>query len=158
MPFRLSGHLPDNLADIAIDADDVPWVPNGQGLAFKPLHFSPSTGTWWNLIRVERSGMISRHLHVGGAVHGFVLKGAWRYREHDWTARPGTYVFEPPGDVHTLEVLGDEPMVTLFCVEGLIQYLDDDGSLIQQDDMRSRRRAYLDYCRDHGLEPKALAV
>jgi hypothetical protein len=158
MPVHLPRGFADDLVDVALDADDVPWVPNGQGLAFKPLHFSPSTGTWWNLIRVERRGVISRHLHVGGAVHGFVLQGSWRYREHDWTARPGTYVFEPPGDVHTLEVLGDEAMVTLFCVEGLIQYLDDDDVIVQQDDLRSRRQAYLDHCRAHGIEPKALTV
>jgi 2,4'-dihydroxyacetophenone dioxygenase len=148
----------DDLPDVALDADAVPWVPNGQGLSFKPLHFSPSTGTWWNLVRVERSGVISRHLHVGGAVHGFVLQGSWRYRERDWVARPGTYVFEPPGDVHTLEVVGDEPMVTLFCVEGLIQYLDDADNLIQQDDLRSRRQLYVDHCSRHGLEPTALSV
>jgi len=158
MPVHLPGGFADDLVDVALDADDVPWVPNGQGLAFKPLHFSPSTGTWWNLIRVERRGVISRHLHVGGAVHGFVLQGSWRYREHDWTATPGTYVFEPPGDVHTLEVVGDEAMVTLFCVEGVIQYLDDNDAIVQQDDLHSRRRAYLDHCRELGIEPKALTV
>jgi 2,4'-dihydroxyacetophenone dioxygenase len=150
------GPLDWDLVDAAVSSDDLPWVPNGQGLAFKPLHFSPATGSWTNLIRVERGGLISRHLHVGGAVHGFVLQGSWRYREHDWTATPGTYVWEPPGDVHTLEVLGDETMITLFTVHGVIQYVDEDGALVQQDDVRSRRRLYLDHCRAHGLEPRAL--
>jgi 2,4'-dihydroxyacetophenone dioxygenase len=148
--------LPGDLPDIALAAEDVPWVPNGQGLAFKPLHFSPGTGSWVNLIRVQRGGRISRHLHTGGTVHGYVLTGCWRYLEHDWVARPGSYVWEPPGDVHTLEVLGDEEMITLFFVHGVIQYLDDDDRLVQQDDMRSRLRLYLDHCRAEGIEPRAL--
>ena len=135
--------LPTDLADLAVSSDDMPWVPNGQGLAFKPLHYSPSTGMWINLIRCERKGRISRHLHTGGSVHGYVLQGSWRYIEHDWVATPRTYVWEPPGDVHTLEVMGEEDMITLFVVQGVIQYLDDEDRLVQQDDMRSRQRMYL---------------
>ena len=82
--------LPTDLADLAVSSDDMPWVPNGQGLAFKPLHYSPSTGMWINLIRCERKGRISRHLHTGGSVHGYVLQGSWRYIEHDWVATPRT--------------------------------------------------------------------
>lgn len=148
--------LPTDLADLAIAAELLPWVPNGQGLSFKPLHFSPSTGMWVNLIRVAPGGHISRHLHTGGSVHGYVLKGSWRYLEHDWVAEAGSYVWEPPGDVHTLEVRGDEEMITLFFVHGVIQYLDQSDQLIQQDDMRSRQRRYLEHCEAEGIEPRAL--
>jgi 2,4'-dihydroxyacetophenone dioxygenase len=151
-----SHSLPTDLTDLAVSADDMPWVSNGQGLAFKPLHYSPSTGMWINLIRCERKGRISRHLHTGGSVHGYVLQGSWRYVEHEWVATAGTYVWEPPGDVHTLEVLGDEDMVTLFVVHGVIQYLDDEDRLVQQDDMRSRQRMYLDHCAANGIEPRAI--
>ena len=150
------GPLDSDMPDAAVAADDLPWVPNGQGMFFKPLHFSPHTGAWTNLVRVERGGTISRHLHVGGSVQGYVLQGSWRYREHDWIATPGTYVWEPPGDVHTLEVIGDETMVTLFTVRGVIQYLDERDQVVQQDDLRSRRRLYLEHCRAHGLEARAL--
>ena len=37
-------------------------------------------------------------------VHGFVLKGRWRYLEHDWVASAGSFVYEPPGEIHTLVV------------------------------------------------------
>ena len=83
-------------------------------------------------------------------------QGSWRYLEHDWVATPGSYVFEPAGGAHTLEVLGTTPMVTLFIVNGVIQYLDDEGRVDQQDDLRSRRQLYLDYCREQGIEPVAL--
>jgi 2,4'-dihydroxyacetophenone dioxygenase len=142
-------------ADLQISENDMPWVPNGQGLSFKPLHFSPAAGWWVNLIRVERGGHISRHRHLA-PVQGYVLQGAWRYLEHDWTAEAGSYVWEPAGDVHTLEVLGDETMITLFTVHGAIQYLDDDGNLVQQDDARSRAELYVEHCRRHGIEPQVL--
>lgn len=142
--------------DEAIASDDIPWVPQEPGRWFKPLHFFTSSGTWINLVKMEPGKQIRRHVHAGGSVHAYVLEGSWRYLEHDWIATPGSYVFEPAGGVHTLEVLGDTTMVTLFIVNGVIQYLDEEGRVDQQDDVRSRRRLYLDYCREQGIEPVAL--
>jgi 2,4'-dihydroxyacetophenone dioxygenase len=154
----LSQALPAfDVPDLEISQDDVPWVPNGQGLSFKPLHYSAAGGWWVNLIRVEGGGHISRHRHLG-PVQGYVLQGAWRYLEHDWTAKAGSYVWEPAGDVHTLSVLGDETMITLFTVHGAIQYLDDDGNVVQQDDARSRAELYVEHCRRLGIEPRALVA
>src|SRR3546814_1686873 len=71
-------------------------------------------GGWCNLLRVRKSGVLSRHLHPA-PVHGFVLKGQWRYLEHDWVATEGSYVFEPPGETHTLVVDEDcDEMITFF--------------------------------------------
>ena len=52
--------------------------------------------------------------------------------------------------------MGDKDMVTLFIVHGVIQYLDDEDRLVQQDDMRSRRRVYLEHCAANGIEPRAI--
>lgn len=156
MSLFLPKPIDRELLDVAISSDDVPWVPNGQGFSFKPLHFWSDTGTFANLVRLEAGGQIRRHVHAGGQVFAYVLSGSWHYLEHDWVARPGSWVWEPPGDVHTLEVLGDEPMVTLFVVSGVIQYLDDDDQVVQQDDFRSRRSRYLEFCREEGLEPVAI--
>ena len=49
------------------------------------LNMNTTNGEWVNLLRVRRSGMLSRHLHPA-PVHGYVIRGAWRYLEHDWTA------------------------------------------------------------------------
>jgi 2,4'-dihydroxyacetophenone dioxygenase len=46
-------------------------------------------------------------------VHGYVISGAWRYAERPWTATAGSYVFEPPGGVHTLLGEGAESL-TVF--------------------------------------------
>lgn len=144
--------------DQALAGDDIPWVPQELGRWFKPLHFFLSSGTWINLVKMEPGRQIRRHIHAGGSVHAYVLEGSWRYLEHDWIAQPGSYVFEPAGGAHTLEVLGEETMVTLFTVNGVIQYLDEDGQVVQQDDVHSRRRLYLEYCHEHGIEPAALTT
>ena len=42
--------------------------------------------------------------------------GYWRYLEHDWIAKPGTYIHEPAGEAHTLVITEDspEPMIAFF--------------------------------------------
>jgi hypothetical protein len=59
-------------------------------------------------------------------VHGYTMRGRWRYLEHDWIAEPGTYIHEPAGEAHTLVITGDspEPMMAFFVVEGGLIYLD----------------------------------
>jgi len=71
-------------------------------------------------------------------------------------ARPGTLVYEPPGDIHTLVVDGAEEMITLFILEGSVQYLDDDDNLIHQDDVFSKLERYLSFCEQEGIEPRDL--
>src|SRR5918992_3661308 len=141
------------LPDQAIQSDEIPWVPQGEGVWFKPLRFDLANGRWVNLLKVTKKGKVTRHRHSGGQVLGFVIQGGWRYLERDWVARPGTFVYEPPGDIHTLVVEGAEEMLTLFILEGVIQYLDDADNVIYQDDVFTKLERYLTYCRDHGLEP-----
>ena len=72
-----------------------------------------NNGSHGEVLRVRKGGVLSRHRHPS-PVHGFVLKGSWRYREHTWTATAGRYVFEPPGEVHA-SVDDDCPeMQTMF--------------------------------------------
>lgn len=145
------------LPDRAIDGEKIPWVPQGERVWFKPLRFDLAGGRWINLLKVEGGGKVNRHRHTGGQVLGYCVEGSWRYLERDWVARPGTLVYEPPGDIHTL-VVDEESggMVTLFILEGSVQYLDDEDNLIYQDDVFSKLRRYLDYCEQRGIEPEDL--
>jgi quercetin dioxygenase-like cupin family protein len=103
------------------------WVPQSEGVAFRPLCFSASQGYFVNLLRVRKSGVLSRHYHAS-PVHAYVLKGRWYYLEHDWVAEEGSYVMEPPGETHTLIVPDDVPeMITLFHVTGAYVYVDPLG-------------------------------
>jgi anti-sigma factor ChrR (cupin superfamily) len=140
------------LPDQAIHSDRLPWVPQGERVWFKPLRFDLVNGRWVNLLKISGKGRVNRHRH-SSQVLGYCLQGAWHYPERDWQARPGTFIYEPPGDIHTLVVDSDEEMITLFLLEGVIQYLDDQDNLIYQDDVFSKLERYLAYCRREGIEP-----
>ena len=76
-------------------------------------------------------------------------KGSWRYLEHDWTARAGDYVFEPPGETHTLVVdKGVEEMITFFNVSGCMYYVDAQGQNTGFEDVFTK----IDMCRDYYVE------
>lgn len=124
------GMIDDLVVTGALDlADDKRfWVPQSEDVMFKPLVLSVSQGYFVNVLRVRKNGILSRHRHTG-PVHATVLKGRWHYLEHDWWAEEGSYAFEPPGDIHTLEIPdGVEEMATLFHVTGAYIYVDPDGN------------------------------
>ncbi|KAF7563219.1 hypothetical protein G7046_g910 [Stylonectria norvegica] len=128
-----------------IECDERFWVPQADGVWFRPLLFSVSQGYFVNLLRVRKSGILSRHRHAG-PVHATVLRGRWHYLEHPWWATEGGYAYEPPGDIHTLEVPDDvKEMVTLFHVTGAYIYVDPDGNTVGIEDVFSK----LDKARKH---------
>lgn len=134
IPYR--GEQPAGMAaDLslpgALNFDSSPelWVPQAPKVSFRPLLLNVSAGYFVNLLRVERAGILSRHRHTG-PVAACVLRGSWHYLEHEWSAPQGSFVFEPPGETHTLEVLDDGPeMITLFHVTGSYLYVDPDGRI-----------------------------
>lgn len=135
------------IADMAVQAipdDERLWVPQAKNVWFRPLLLNRVTGEWVNLLRVRRAGMLSRHLHPA-PVHGYVIKGSWRYLEHNWVARAGMYVFEPPGEIHTLVVDDDDEMITLFHVSATLIYFDDHMKPCGHDDVHTK----LEMCRRH---------
>ncbi|MEO8243363.1 MAG: 2,4'-dihydroxyacetophenone dioxygenase family protein [bacterium] len=148
MPYQLS--MPaDALREIvvpqAVPEDERIWVPQAENVWFRPLCLNRSQGYWNNLLRVRKSGVLSRHRHPN-SVHGFVLKGSWRYLEHDWVATAGSYVFEPPGETHTLFVPDDvTEMITFFQVNGVMYYVDPWGKHMGYEDVFTK----IDMCRNH---------
>ena len=127
IPYQLpmpQNALPEIVIPSAIPEDDKLWVKQAENVYFQPLCLNASQGYWMNLLKVTKSGVLSRHRHPN-AVHGFVLKGRWHYLEHDWEAKEGSYVYEPPGETHTLVVPDDvEEMITFFQVNGIMSYVD----------------------------------
>ena len=129
----------------ALPRDERLWVPQAENVWFRPLCLSASRGYWQNLLRVRKAGVLSRHRHPQ-PVHGYVIRGSWRYLEHDWVATEGSYVYEAPGETHTLVVDEDvEEMITLFQVNGAMIYVDPDGATLGYDDVFTR----IDKCRAH---------
>jgi quercetin dioxygenase-like cupin family protein len=137
--------LPDLVVAPALPKDERVWVPQAESVWFRPLVLSVSQGYWVNLLKVTRSGVLSRHRHTN-PVHGYVLKGRWHYLEHDWVAEEGGYVFEPPGETHTLVVPdGVDEMITLFQVNGIMLYVDPDGNAQGFEDVFTK----IEMCRKH---------
>ena len=148
IPYQLpmpENALPEIVIPSAIPDDDKLWVKQAENVYFRPLCLNASQGYWMNLLKVTKSGVLSRHRHPN-AVHGFVLKGRWHYLEHDWEAKEGSYVYEPPGETHTLVVPDDvEEMITFFQVNGIMSYVDPWGKLLGYEDVFTK----IDLCRKH---------
>lgn len=136
------------LTEIAVAArpsDERVWVPQADNVWFRPLMFNTVQGQWCNLLRVTRAGIVSRHRHPA-AVFGYVIAGKWHYYEHDWMAETGHFVYEPPGEIHTLAVPDDCPeMITFFNISGAMIYLDEAGSQVGYEDVFTK----IDRCRAH---------
>jgi len=135
------------IAITAMPSDERVWVPQAPLVWFRPLMFNTVGGGWCNLLRVRRAGVLSRHIHPS-AVTGYVIRGAWRYVEHDWVAREGSFVFEPPGEIHTLvvdETAGGTEMITFFNIQGAMVYLDEAGRQVGYEDVHTK----IAMCRAH---------
>ena len=136
------GMAPDLVINEALSGDERLWAPLAPDIWSRPLHLNPVGGFYVHLLRVRRSGVLQRHRH-SGQVHAYTLRGSWYYLEHDWVAQAGGYVFEPPGETHTLCVPDDcAEMITLFTVHGALMYVDPDGNSIGYDDVFTRIDKY----------------
>ena len=140
-------------AEIAVQAipdDERVWVPQAPDVWFRPLLLNTVTGSWCNLLRVRKSGVLSKHIHPSW-VTGYVIKGAWRYLEHDWIAKAGSFVYEPPGEIHTLvvdDVVGENEMITQFNIHGAMINLDDNGKTTGYEDVFTK----IEMCRKHYID------
>jgi quercetin dioxygenase-like cupin family protein len=142
--MAMSGIQPE-IAVAAIPTDERVWVPQAPDVWFRPLLLNTVSGGWCNLLRVRKSGILSRHRHPM-AVVGYVIKGRWRYLEHDWIAEEGSFVYEPPGEIHTLVVPEDcTEMITFFNISGAMMYLDAADNVIGYEDVWTK----IDMCRAH---------
>lgn len=123
--------------------DEIPWIPFDRGISncfFKPLRFDLNTGTWIYLFKIKSNQTLTRHRHTGGAVIGYNIQGQWKYAGREWRARPGTFIFEPPGDIHTL-MTGLLPRKR-YSNEGRFNILEQSCGLLR--------------CRDNRLRPLTL--
>ena len=149
MIIQLPGIQPE-IAIAAIPDDERVWVLQAPNIWFRPLLLNTVTGSWCNLLRVRKSGVLSRHIHPSW-VTGYVIKGAWRYLEHSWIATEGSFVYEPPGEIHTLvvEEAAESPeMITFFNIHGAMVYIDEKGNTTGYEDVFTK----IALCRKHYIE------
>ena len=139
-------HLGQKPEMVVYDTDDERmWIELEPNIFFRPLMFDMVTGAHCELLKVRGGGVVGRHRHTS-PVHGFVIKGRWRYLEHTWEAREGSYVYEAPGEVHTLVVDDDvEEMITFFYVGGSLVYEDENDNIVGVED----NVGLIKVCREH---------
>jgi len=146
------------IADTKLE-DDRLWVPYATGVWFQPCCFNVTSGGFSVVLKGLPGSMVGTHYHVG-TVHGYTMRGHWRYLEHDWIAKPGTYIYEPAGESHTLVITEDspEPMMAVFIVEGGLIYLDKptNGSFAAYEDGFTLLDLTRKYYREAGLDVRQL--
>jgi len=152
---RNRGHF---IANTDID-DEKLWIPYADDVWIQPCCFNVTSGGFSVLLKGLPGAQLGVHYHVG-IVRGYTLRGHWRYLEHDWIAKPGTFIYEPAGEAHTLVVTDDspEPAIIMFIVEGGLVYLDNpiNGGFAAYEDGFSALELCRNYYREAGLDVKLL--
>ena len=102
-------------------------MPLSETVGSRPLLIQPSQNRWCDILRSTGAGMVNRHYHPH-QVFAYTISGKWGYLEHDWVATAGDFVYEAPGEAHTLVAYeSDEPMLVHFNVTGPLIWLDEAG-------------------------------
>ena len=134
--------------DTHISAHESPWVVWVGDIEIKILRVENRTGLLVVALRSPTDQSLGKHRHRG-VVTATTIAGAWNYYEYDWVARPGDYVVETPGTVHTLHVTAGTEIV--FTVTGSLEFFNDDDSLASVWDCFSFVNLYVQHCKSHGL-------
>ena len=135
---------------LPVDTDGMPWIATGPGKSFRPLRFAADG--WSELMRLEPGSAVALHRHTG-EVHAFNICGTREILGSGELVGPGGYVYEPAGTVDGWGAIGDEPCVVHIKVTGTIEYLDDNGQVIESVNAETQRAAYLAWCRDQDVHP-----
>src|SRR6476660_5706220 len=80
------------------DTEAMPWVRIAPGFSFKPIRATSDDDVWVELLKLEPGTIIPRHRHTG-EVHAYTLSGQRELLETGDVVGPGSYVYEPPGNV-----------------------------------------------------------
>jgi len=125
--------------------DERHFVPFTDTVSSRPVWISPSQNRWCDVLMAKKAGFVNRHYHPH-EVFAYTISGKWGYLEHDWTATAGDFVYETPGEAHTLVAYDHaEPMRVFFTVTGPLIWLDDKGEACGYFDVHN----YIELCKAH---------
>ena len=142
--FRPDARPEAYIPNAAID-DERYYVPLSETVGSRPLWISPDRNQWADILRSTGPGLVNRHYHPH-QVFAYTISGKWGYLEHDWIATAGDFVYETPGEGHTLVAYeSDEIMLVHFNVTGPLIWLDEEGEPNGFFDVHS----YIALCKEH---------
>lgn len=113
-----------NAQDELKSTDNLPWHSMGEGAYFKLLRYSPETGVFSIMLRIDAGGTFMAHRHLAGAEF-YMTKGRMDYV--NGSAVPGDWGYEALGAVHeatTVEVDSE----LLFIGYGPLIFSDEQGN------------------------------
>jgi 2,4'-dihydroxyacetophenone dioxygenase len=120
--------MPEVYIHNAATDDERYYVPITETVSSRPLWISPSQNMWCDILMAKSAGVVNRHYHPH-EVFAYTISGKWGYLEHDWTATAGDFVYETPGEGHTLVAYEcGEPTKVHFKVKGPLIWLDEQGA------------------------------
>jgi len=150
MPFAF-----ENIDTGLIDVESLPWIPftpYTEDAHLKLLKVNPVSGEWVTLLKIPGYMQLPKHHHAG-TVMVYTISGSWRYLEHDWVAKPGSFVYETAGTQHTPVGVGDDEVCTLNIVVGDWNLIGPEGQVLAIENWKTMMQRYLSYCEANGLEP-----
>jgi len=140
---------------------DLPFVTVGEGVGLQVLQVDLANGVWVIRNRFEPGAGVQIHKHTG-TVYAFTQSGSWHYLESPEAVNTaGSYLFEPAGSVHTLNVpaTNDEVTDVWFTIHGANLNLDADGNIEMVIDAQLILDVYRGGCAaEHGLEDPPVVV
>ena len=137
--------MPEAYIADAPTEDERWYVPFTDTVSSRPLWISPTQNRWCDILYAKGPGLVNRHYHPH-QVFALTLSGKWGYLEHDWVATAGDFVYEAPGEAHTLVAYeSDEPMLVHFNVTGPLIWLDENGESVGTFDVFD----YIEMCKEH---------
>lgn len=139
------GARPDAYVGNAPFSDSRYFVPFTETVFSRPLWISPSQNKWADILFAKQAGLVNRHYHPHEVI-AYTISGKWGYLEHDWIATAGDFIYEAPGESHTLVAYEhEEPMRAFFVVTGPLIWLDEVGNGNGHFDVFD----YMKMCRTH---------
>lgn len=154
---RLVGHnlgatVPEALH---IGTNDRPFADDfgAPGVSLQLLQADVEAGTFAVRIRFQPGVQLPPHHHTG-VVFAYTLAGEWSYLEYPDSppSKAGSYLYEPPGSIHTLKVADHNSDVTdvFFVITGAMLILDESGNVCAVLDAASHARDWPQALIDQG--------
>lgn len=136
--------------DLYVDSDKgTVWYPWVGDIYLKPLYFDLRNCIFHNILWAKSPGFLGRHRHRG-IVTAMTLEGTWRYEEYDWVAKPGDFVKEHPGVIHTLRT--DTGCKINFNLHSSLEFYDENDEVTDIMDVFSFLDLYVEHCEKHGIK------
>jgi len=136
-----------------ISNESIPWVPweIAENVYLKIFKVDPIHGLMLLAMKTPGGVQLGRHRHTG-FVQLYTVQGAWKYAEHDWTARPGDVVYETADSVHTFVGLPGDDVIAFVVLNGTLEFLDDQDNILWTESWRTALERQRRYCEANGIE------